>query len=77
MCIRPILLLWENNWQIIGGQQEMETGFTDVDVYPKSIVCVCLSVLPAIARFVHEAPLHASGEPSSTSPPQTRYLDLI
>ena len=46
-----------------------------------SIVSVCLSVflsfLPAIARLIHEAPLHAGGEPSSTSPPQPRPLDLI
>lgn len=36
-----------------------------------------LSFLPAVAGFVHEAPLHAGGEASSSSPSQTRHLDLI
>ena len=36
-----------------------------------------LSFLPAVAGFVHEAPLHAGREASSSSPSQTRHLDLI
>lgn len=32
---------------------------------------------PAIAGLVHEAPLHASREASSTSPTQARNFDLI
>ena len=43
----------------------------------KYCVCTCLAGLPSIARLIHEAPLHAGWEPSSTSPPQPRPLDLI